>query len=495
MGQNESDFYNDRINFVTKTVNLVDDYDVNNLDDEDDSPALQKAIDDMTVLANGGRINIPAGTYYFSNILLKSNVHITIDTEAIIYPTDPGNDKNYVIMNIGKNNEETNNISVRGVDGQYTVDISKARNPNVRMFQLINVKNFLIADMHMIDDNTKFSAITMGYSTYKGEYVSSENGVVRDCSILKAHYGYGLIQSQALKNTFFKNCWGEGGVTLRLETGLNIMNELQVGGNFDVYGKNIYCENGNAALMISPHSVKNGHVEIDGVEAKNTGFAVRIGKGYVTKYQDSLGITPGYYASTSIVKNVKASYGCTAQVKAKHFKYMPCEEIQWIASDYNPDGESYAAPAVCNILNTADGNNNNALGYYDVAISNTESIGFKHQEKDVVKEEDVFENCDQTPPDNDGCDCECKMNGDVTTTPPSATDPVYFVYPNPSSDKFKIRGDIRDTDQIQVTDSYGRVVAVTPIFYSSRWVVNLVDQPIGIYFLNINGTIIKLLKN
>ncbi|ANQ51608.1 Iota-carrageenase A2 [Flammeovirga sp. MY04] len=491
--QDEADFYTDKINDVTKTVNLVDDYGVNNQDDEDDSEALQRAIDELTELPNGGRINIPAGKYYFQSILVKSNIHITIDTEALIYPTDPGNDKNYVIMSIGKDNEETRNVSVRGVDGYYTVDVSKARNPNVRMFQLVNVKNFLISDMHLVDDNTKFSAITIGYSTYNGEYVSSENGVIKDCSTVGAHYGYGLIQSQALKNTFFKNLWGEGGVTLRLETGLNKMNDLQVGGNFDIYGQNIYCENGNAAVMISPHAIKNGHVEIDGVEAVNTGFAVRIGKGYVTSSQEALGITPGYYASTSIVKNVKATYGCSAQVKSKHFKYFPCEEKQWIGTEYNPDGESYPAPAVANILNTADGNNNTALGYFDVAISNTESIGFKHQPKDVVTEEDENTECGEIPPVTDGCDCECNNSGGVSNLPPH-DDPTYFVFPNPSPDKFKIRGDIRDTDQIHVINQYGAVINVEPIFYDTRWVLNLQNQPIGIYFLNINGTIIKLLK-
>ncbi|NLR93437.1 glycoside hydrolase family protein [Flammeovirga agarivorans] len=394
--QKESDFYKDKIKQVSKTVDLVKDYKVNNKDNQDDSDKLQKAIDDMTSLKNGGRINIGAGTYYFGSIEVKSNVHIVISKDALIYPVAPEKkNKNYGIFDFGTNGNYVENLSVRGDKGQYTVDVSKAENKRVRVFSMNNAHNFLIADMNCIDDNSRFSSITMGYAKYNGKYVMSDNGVVKNCRIEKAHYGYGLVQSQALKNVFFKDLWGDGGVTLRLETGLKKMNNAQTGGNHDIYAKNIYCQNGNASVMISPHAIKNGHVEVDGVEAVNTGFAVRIDKGYASKDQKKLNLKPGYYANTSIVKNVKATYGDNAQVKPKHFKYITCYAKPLIHSKPHPDGESYPAPSVAAILYRADGNADNANGYYKVEISNVEAIGFPYQKKAVINESDEVVNCEQ----------------------------------------------------------------------------------------------------
>ncbi|NME70131.1 glycoside hydrolase family protein [Flammeovirga aprica] len=393
--QKESDFYQDKIGQVSKTVDLVKDYKVNNKDDRDDSAQLQKAIDDMTALKKGGRINITAGKYYFGSIEVKSNVHIVISKDAVIYPTLPEKNKNYGVFDFGTKGNYVENVSVRGDKGQYKVDVSKVVNKNVRVFSMTNAHNFLIADMNCIDDNTKFSSITMGYSKVNGKYVMSDNGVVKNCRIEKAHYGYGLVQSQALKNVFFKDLWGDGGVTLRLETGLKKMNNAQTGGNHDIYAKNIYCQNGNAGVMISPHAIRNGHVEVDGVETVNTGFALRIDKGYTNKEQKKLKLQPGYYANTSIVKNVKATYGENAQVKPKHFKYITCDAKPLIHSNAHPDGESYPAPAVAAILYRADGNADNANGYYNVKISNVEAIGFPHQKKAIINESDEVGSCEQ----------------------------------------------------------------------------------------------------
>lgn len=481
--QNESDFYTDKLSNVDKTVDLVVDYNVNNSDTNDDSEQLQQAIDDLTALQNGGRINIPGGKYFFKDIRIKSNIHIVIHKNAKIYPTDPGNDKNFGIFNIGKDGEFTENVSIRCKSGQYTIDVSSSRNPNVRVVTLVNTKNFLIADANVIDDNTKFSAIMMGYSVYNGEYVMSEDGVVRNCKIHKAHYGYGLIQSQALRHVFFKDIWGDGGVTLRLETGLNKMNELQIGGNHDIYANNVYCENGNAGVMISPHAIKNGHIEIDGVEAVNTGFGVRIDKGYVTKEQDSLGITPGYYANTSIVKNVKSTYGTTAQVKSKHFGYLPCQVRDLIGTDYNVDGESYPAPSVSSVLYRG-GNGNNAEGYYEVDISGVEAIGFKYQEA-IIREENWIDDCSQVP--------------DEPTEPTSKEELLklgYQVYPNPSDGVFNVKGvDITDTTSIVIYDLQGQ--EVTPILLRrfQRIKVDITAYPPGLYMVNVDGNNFKILKN
>ncbi|ANQ51587.1 glycoside hydrolase family 55 protein [Flammeovirga yaeyamensis] len=392
--QKESDFYTDKIKDAKKKVDLVKDYKVNNKDDQDDSEKLQKAIDDLTASSKGGVINIPAGKYYFKNVVLKSNVHIIIDSKATIYATYPGNNKNFVIMSFGDEKHRATNVSVRSNKDMYTVDLSVSQNKNVRMFQLANSENFLIEGMNILDDNTKFNGITLGYVKYKGEYVMPENGVIKNCRIEKAHYGYGLIQSQAAKNVYYENIWGDGGVTLRLETGLKKMNDLQVGGNFNIVAKNIYCQNGNAALMVSPHSIQNGHVEAENVEAVNCGFAVRVGKGYVSKKQKVDNLKPGTYAGTSKITNVKSTYGTTAQVKSKHFRYMPCEDRKLIDGK-NPDGESYKAPSCATVVNTAEGKGGAAKGYWNIEITNVKSIGYPHQKNDIMYEKDAVKDCNE----------------------------------------------------------------------------------------------------
>nr|APX55175.1 CgiF [Flavobacterium sp.] len=453
-----SDFYTDKIKEAKKTVNLVKDYKVNNKDDQDDSKNLQKAIDDLTAIKKGGVINIPEGKYYFKNIILKSNVHIVIDEKATIYATYPGSDKNFMIMSFGDESHRAKNVSVRAKKGMYTVDLSVSKNKNVRMFQVNNSENFLIEGMNILDDNTKFNGITLGYCKYNGKYVMPENGVIKNCRIEKAHYGYGLIQSQASTNVYYENIWGDGGVTLRLETDNLKMNDLQVGGNHNIHGKNIYCQNGNAALMISPHSMQNGHVEMDGVESVNCGFAVRIGKGYVSKKQKVANLKPGTYANQAVesklgrgcaqtpyargnggtrwaarvtqkdacldkakleygiepgsfgtvkVSNIKSTYGTTAQVKSKHFKYMPCPERKLIRvclptkDGKNPDGESFKAPSCVTVVNTkrinfpvnAKGKGGAPKGYWNVEITNVESVGYPHQSKDILYEQDAVKNC------------------------------------------------------------------------------------------------------
>ncbi|WP_068471542.1 T9SS type A sorting domain-containing protein [Saccharicrinis aurantiacus] len=401
--QDEADFYTDYIDLAV-SKNLVTDYGANGNDELDDSQALKTAISELTQLENGGRIYIPAGTYYLTKIYLDNNIHIEIDKDAIIKPTqdewvgvDPDEYKNYTIFYFTYKNYDFKNASIRckQADEKYTVDLRDALNTRVRVFQLNSVDNFYIADVNIYDKLTRFSSITTGTEVHNGmpdNWYSSRNGIVKDINVYGAAYGYGLVQSQALNNTLFKNLWGEGGVTLRLETGYSQMNIQQIGGNFNIVADNIYCENGNASLMVSPHETHNGIVSASNIESVNCGFAVRMSSGY-TRY-DTIDVGPGKYEDVYI-ENVKASYGSTAQVKSKHFKYMPCELRGLINEDIGPDGESYIAPAISCVVNTASDIVEGQLTYPN-EIVNTESIGFEYQSKDIVTGEDVEEGCPDT---------------------------------------------------------------------------------------------------
>lgn len=322
--QTEADFYKAPTKFKV-TKNLVEDYKVDNDFETDDSKKLQKAIDEISQ-KGGGKLILPKGNYTFSDIEMKSNVHIVFDSEAVIRPSYREKQKNYSIFSFGVKSDVVENFSLTSndEDKNYTVDLTEANNTNVAVFVIRNVDNFLFSNVIIKDIQTNFSSFTLGITPYNGEYFYPRNGVIKNATITNSDYGYGLIQSQAAKNVFFKNLGGQGGVTLRLETGETKMNNLQIGGNHDILAKNIECHDGNAALMISPHSMQCGIVTIDGVTAVNCGFAVRIGGGYVAKkYKQDIGLKSGTYDSKSSIKNVTATFGTSAQVKPKHFKYIP----------------------------------------------------------------------------------------------------------------------------------------------------------------------------
>lgn len=389
MAQNESDFYTPP-SHTGVSKNLVTDYNAIPNDGKDDSEALQNAIDDVTTKTNGGKIYIPEGTYHLVFINLESNVHLEFDEEAIIIPAADTSMGNYAIFQLGRDQDYIENVQISAKTGKFTVDFRGVENADGRVVSLYSVDNFSVSDIVVLDELTKFSAVTGGISKHNNNYLKPKNGLVKNIEVHNAHYGYGVVQMQTGQKIFFKNLWGDGGVTLRFETGYNKMNLLQVGGVYDFFGKNIYCENGNAAVMISPHATDNGHVEVDSIEAVNCGFAVRIGGGYANKEQDSVGLDGGYFANTSKVSNVKATYGTTAQVKSKHFKYMACAERSLISAEKGPDGESYVAPSIAAIVNTAEGTGD---GKFTVTMTNVESIGFPNQAKDILSDEDAVEDC------------------------------------------------------------------------------------------------------
>lgn len=255
----ESDFYTETIGQVDTTVNLVDDYGADGTDIQDDSDALQAAINEMTTLQNGGRIIIPSGTFYFRDILLKSNVHLEIDPAATIKPAEPDHDRNYAIFHFGSLNgasgiEHIQNVSIRpGGHGRFAVDLQNLSNPKVRVVRLVNVQNFLIGGFNVKDDNTKYNSLALTVVINKGEFSAPTDGVVKNISVVNAHHGYGLVQVQLAYHVLFKNLHSEGGSTLRLESGWEQLSRLHPRGMDEIYGRNISNKNGYNAVLMAPH--------------------------------------------------------------------------------------------------------------------------------------------------------------------------------------------------------------------------------------------------
>ncbi|GAA3615230.1 glycosyl hydrolase family 28-related protein [Flavivirga amylovorans] len=386
----EKQFYIATNKLSNKTVDLVKDYKANAKGEKDDSNKLQKAIDDLTKLKRGGTIIIPEGKYKLISVNLKSNVHIKIDKGAVLIPRLGGKKTN--IFSLGeKEKPSVVNVSVScSQKGQmYTVDFSNVVG-SAALFSIGNTRNFLLSDFKVKDNYTKFSAVRMGIDLYNGKYYHPTNGVIKNATTINSHYGYGLIQAQCGENVLFKDLSGIGGATLRLETGAKKVNDVQATGLDGIVARNISCKDGNSAVMLSPHALQNGTVDIDGVTVENTGFGVRIEGGFIAKKYDKSKVSKKGAFKHIKVNNVKATYGNTAQLKSKHFKFIPCELVSQIKEapkdTYAIGGESsraiYLAPAVVAVLDTHE---------FPTEVSNVEAIGFVTPA--VIKEEDVHD-CD-----------------------------------------------------------------------------------------------------
>ena len=388
----ESNFFTDTISLVSSTVDLVGDYGASGSDTNDDSAALQSAIDAMTLLPGGGKITMPAGRFYLKSIQLKSNVHLVIAPDAKLILAGSSGSMFYLGLSSGGADALTtiSNVSIRcSAPGRYTVDVSHvAPNPTKAQFvKCWNVYNFLVADFHILDHLTKISGITLNTADYNGQWFQPRYGVIKNGDILNGHYGYGLIQAQACNNILFKNLTGTGGITLRLETGAvpyAAPAEIKLD---QIYGRNIAVTNGHGAAMMGPHYRNNGHVDLDGISAVASLYAASAGAGFVNSQEAAAGYTPGSFANTSIIRNVHAVYGEMAELKWKNFDDIPCPLQHLISSGPIYSGIIYRGPS-----STAANDNSP-----DVTFSNVTFEGFAYRTNAITSAADAVSSCPLVP--------------------------------------------------------------------------------------------------
>ncbi len=344
-----------------KVVDLVKDYGVNCSDENEDTQKLQAAIDELSA-KGGGVIYIPRGTYYIYEVRMKSNVHIQIESGATLKPFYKGDVKRFTFFTFrgsktvnGKEvSDQIENVSICGVNGRFNIDLTtNTRERQSYPFGFSSVKNFMVSDITILDAKTPFPLLVFGPDNGKNpDIFGPTNGTIKNISAFNCHYGYGVVQAHCGKKLWFENLYGLGGVTLRFETGAAAMNDTQFSGLFDCIGKDIVCENGNAAVMIAPHSMHNGVVQIDGVKSIGAGFAVRTEGGYISdKYKNpapGVVLDGGSFADGCFVKNVVAIYGNEAQVKPKHTGFYP-KSLLYLVDRPTVDKYWSNAPAVATV--------------------------------------------------------------------------------------------------------------------------------------------------
>lgn len=136
--------------------------------------------------------------------------------------------------------------------------------------------------------------------------LSPSHGTVTNITTTGGQWGYGTVQVQSGNYLHFENLEGEGGVTLRLETG--------IGGGYvgGITASNITCRNGHAAVMAEPHCQVNGRFSVDGVLSLGCAVAVETNGGYIDTRRHP-GAPAGTFSNDSQVTNVVGVFGEHAQ--------------------------------------------------------------------------------------------------------------------------------------------------------------------------------------
>ncbi|MFD2255245.1 hypothetical protein ACFSSA_01025 [Luteolibacter algae] len=259
----------------------------------DDSAAFSDAINDVAA-AGGGIVWVPEGDYSLVGVEMKSNVHLRIRTGSILRMQAEG-----LMFWFGGGIE---NVSIRGAGGRFTVNMGNF--DTSRFITGNGVDNMLVANIDIEDPHeTVYSSISLGWDRIRDETPS--NVTVRNISCLnKEHYGYGIIQAQAASDSFFTNLEGHGGVPVRLETGWKLMNLAKRGGVFNIKATNITSKDGQAAVMMQPHTITNGDVFINHVNSVGSEFTVVLEKGGTWKYSaqevQDYGLATGTFGMISV---------------------------------------------------------------------------------------------------------------------------------------------------------------------------------------------------
>lgn len=363
------------------TKNLVTDFKM--VDDNakgNQSEKLQEAID-RVAKKGGGKLLLPKGTYRFSGINLKSNVHLLIEKDTVIKPWWPTGTKTVVFVLDGEEGH-IENVSIRGVGGKFIVDYSdRGSNPGegIRAVNCKQVKNFMVSDLYVKDSFTTYCAVIFTPAKgepKKGAIFRPTDGLVKNLKSTDSSPGYGLVQMHAGERIHFENleAYG-GGVTFRLETGSGGL----YGGIHDITAKNIYCENGSTAVLMGPHTAQNGMVTIDGVIVKSCAFAVTMGSGFIEKKNEgNPNYKKGVFADGSTVRNVHAIFGTNAAVSLKGLVNVPKEYLKDLRIDENDRKQKRVRGPSVGVVR--DGTENS----WKPIIENVTEEGFKYN-KGVTK--------------------------------------------------------------------------------------------------------------
>lgn len=385
---NEDRFYVNKIPTTEVAANL------NGNCSPQDSQQLNQQILDLSN-AGGGIIRITAGTYCLTEVHLRSNIHIKIDSDVTIKPNLVGwpSGKNLRMFLVGED-FYVENVAITNTDEDnqdpttwFKGDIPIGDYGGVRFVEFGNVKNFKFSGMSLTDTYSRFSNIVLNLPESENVAEISKQGLIKDIVMTGMHVGYGVVQMQSGKTVLYKNLDGQGGVTLRVETGAAATNQVNEVTVDDVVGRNITSRSGDAAFNMSPHRVDQGRVDIEGVVSINSTHAVQIAAGFIGN-KPGLIERKGTFDSRSYIGNITITGGEGAQIKWKDFKYFDCEDREVLELKcQNPDGEStpgHSIGAVRDNAAAAGGCTGPDNGCYEVIVGNITKTNIDFEQEDFL---------------------------------------------------------------------------------------------------------------
>ena len=414
----ESDFFNDTSSSipVERQMTLVN-------EPGDDSSNLQTLINQLNA-QGGGNITLPASPdpeWVLGEIKLASNVHIFVEPAVVIKPKRFT--YNGPLFHLGYDGGPyIRNVSIRSSSAteQFTIDMSDLSDdlyildeepPRLVPFSVKHVENFMLSGVYVIDKGTVHSSVNLVPSKTDGIWAGASNGLVKDITVINAHGGYGAVQVRVGENVFFKNIESlGGGATLRIETDAVSASggqaPLEISKIADIFGYNIKCKNGNAAVMIQPWGATNGRFDVQKIAADSCGAAVRIDRAFVD-WQTSSGqftnpdnLPVGSFSADSRITDVTTIYGTNAQVKQGTLPFVPCElRYLWLA-DAIPYMETFhQGPSISPLLYAASSTTIDDPRFYSIMVPSEQelrekSTGFPSASKTISRDNEKLFACD-----------------------------------------------------------------------------------------------------
>jgi len=331
---------------------------------------------------------------YLRDIIMRSNVHLKIMPDVIIRPfkgideLGRGRPGNIVIIDFGRTSS-IENVAVTAFDEDSTdaddwFKVELTGKPDgeldrLRFIDAISVRNFKISGLSIEDNNSVFSNLEFNINPQSESVVPGDiptDGVVKNIQSTNNHVGYGITQMRAGKNILFRNLDGDGGITLRLESGFAFGISSAIATIDNIVGREITVRNGDAAVVLSPHRVNQGVVDVRGIRSFNSTYAVQIAAGFLDNKGDVDNV--GIFSENSVIADIEVvAGGDSAQVKSKDFKLYPCSAQTTLnATEHNqPDGESTVGPSLAVVRHGADvthscnSNPNSRQGCYNINLT------------------------------------------------------------------------------------------------------------------------------
>ncbi len=325
---------------------------------------------------SGARIVVAPGSYELRGVELLSDVYIRFRPGVRITLASGTTTGNVFVLGGG-----ISNVSLLTFGSSPTRMFAPAtatsidRPERYRAFSLGDVFNFEIVNFRVRSNLSRFSSISMSPDGGADGGVPTQ-GTIRRFRSEGNSAGFGAIQIHGCARMRFRDISSIGGVTLRLETGIE-----NTAGITDLDARDIRCRNGRTGVLFSPHAIQShNRIAISRVRTTNCAFAVEFNDGFVDRNSASMGpefTSPGRFENVR-VSNVQATFGdspgASAYVRSRLLDLVPERFLPVLpdnALDFaevaNRAGNHFEARPIGVIYNR---------GGYPVTLSGLRSRGF-----------------------------------------------------------------------------------------------------------------------